>query len=615
LSAATTIVILPREREGRSSAVRDAVRDAAREAGLIPAERPSPSEAEPLFVVDLTADADEAHAVRPTRHAIAITADGHADPGWWEAMRPEDIPTRLPRALRNLVETELLRRRVALERSNVAALNEIGQALAAVTDRDTLLAELLVRGRRLLLADGGSVYLVDGDALVFAAAQNDTIRIDFNESRLPIDEHSIAGWVAQSRQVLNIADVGGVPHDVPYQFNRSFDARTGYETRSMLAVPMLDRDAEVLGVLCFFNHKNELGALTSFDDVQPFSEDDASIARSIAAQAAVAIENHRLYADIRHLFRGFVEAAVTAVESRDPSTGGHSYRVAQLTTLLARAVSDCEDTPFATARFTEADVRELEFAAMLHDFGKIGVREEVLLKASRLFPWEMQEVELRFRLAALQAVLEAVRANEVSPLLVEAVQLLDADLEVVRGLNTPGGGRDATDLATLDAIANRWRLRIPAETVLRPRDVQRLCIPRGTLDPDERREIEQHVEHTWRFLRAIPWTRELRRVPDLAYCHHEKLDGSGYPRRLAANAIPLGSQLMAVADIYDALTASDRPYKEAMSSDAAYRILRAEAEQGKILGPAVELMYARGLHTHVTRQPSRGTTSSRHSRA
>ncbi len=592
------VTLLPRD-----SAHAADVEHAARSVGLgwaPAAEDFTPADLDGRLVVVDLGHARRAHL---SPRAIAISRD--ADVECYDVVTPEELPTRLHRVLRNLAEAERLRQGLATERATVEALNAIGQALTAIVDRKELLAELLRRARNLLNADSGSVYLVEDGALVFAAAQNDTVSFEPNVGiRLPIDATSLAGWVALRAEPLNIPDVDLLPDDAPYRLNRSFDQRTGYHTRSVLAVPMGGRDDAVVGVLAFMNRTAEPGPITDFDAVLPFGETQVAMASSIGAQAAVAIENHRLYDDIRGLFRSFVEAAVTAVETRDPSTGGHSWRVAQLTTALARAVNEDERPVFRDAHFDEQHLTELHFASILHDFGKIGVREEVLLKASRLHPWEMQEVEIRFRLAAMEQLRAALDARALESDVRTALDALDADLARVRVLNQPQGFRGTAERDELVAIAERWYLRSPEESVLRPRDVARLCIPRGTLDAAERREIEQHVEHTYRFLKAIPWTRELRRVPELAYCHHEKLDGTGYPRRLAAVDIPLGAQLMTVADIYDALTAHDRPYKDAMSPEQALRILRSEAAEGKLLTPAIDLLEERRLWTHVRRPTS-----------
>ncbi|MFZ5480910.1 MAG: HD domain-containing phosphohydrolase [Myxococcota bacterium] len=572
-----------------------AVRNAAKLAGasFVRADLASGSDiASRLTVVDLTR---VLAAGRLGPRVIAISHDRTLDA--YDVVHPDEVDTRLPRAVRNLVETEVLRARVEQERASIEVLNQIGYALSAHTDLDELLGQLLTQARRLLSADGGSVYLVRDGQLAFAAAQNDTVRFQASRQKLPVDETSLAGYVACHAVPLQIADVRRLPPDVPYRPNLTFDEQTGYRTKSMVVVPMVDRDEQVIGVLTLINRKPTAGVpLASFERILPFTDRHVAIARSIAGQAAVALENHRLYADIERLFHGFVAAAVTAIEARDPSTGGHSHRVAALTTLLAREITTSEEEHFRDVRFSGQELTELHYAAMLHDFGKVGVREEVLLKGAKLFPWELEHVEMRFRLAALQALLESVRHELAEHHLAKRLATLDADLKLVRQLNRPTAQVTHVDVERVQAIAERWRLQdLGGEPVLRQREIARLCIPRGSLDPDERAEIERHVEHTYRFLQVIPWTRDLSRVPELAYAHHEKLDGTGYPRRLGDRQIPYGAKLMAIADIFDALTAGDRPYKDGMTPDQALRILRDEAERGKILAPAVELFAERRL--------------------
>lgn len=570
-----------------------AVRIAAKAAGAIfsRADLATPNDiASRVLIVDLTRVLS---ANRLGPRVIAISMERNLDS--YDVIHPDEVEHRLPRALKNLIESETLRSRIEHEHDTINVLNQIGYALSAITDRHQLLDEVLTHSRRLLCADGGTIYLVEGKALRFAASQNDTIPFFATRAVLPIDDTSLAGFVANRGTPLNIPDVRALPSNVAYKPNLSFDEQTGYQTRSMMLVPMHDRNGQVIGVLGMVNRKPVPGvALANFDRVLPFSERHVGLARSIASQAAVALENWRLYRDIQNLFQGFVEASVTAIEARDPTTGGHSWRVAELTTVLAREVGDSEEGVFSAVKFSPQQLTELHFAAMLHDFGKVGVREEVLLKASRLYPHEMTEVDLRFRLAALEAVLESVREEFTEAQLSDKLAKIEDDLAFIQVMSR-AGQREDHETERIKAIGLRWHLQNIGERALSPRHVSRLCVPYGTLDPGERLEIERHVEHTWQFLKKIPWTRDLKCIPDLAYAHHEKLDGTGYPRKLRGDDIPWGARLMTIADIYDALTAADRPYKGAMTPEQAVTILKDEAGRGRIEMPVVELMEARRL--------------------
>jgi HD-GYP domain-containing protein (c-di-GMP phosphodiesterase class II) len=577
------------------------VREAARAANaeFVRVDFASPADlSERVLVVDLT----QVMAVgRLGNRVIAISS--RLDLDCYDVITPEQVRGRLKRVVRNLVERERLRARIFQERETIQILNEIGYALSAQTSQAALLDTVLTHARRVLRADGGSLYLIADQRIRFVCSQNDTIPFQGNRMELPLDPTSLAGFVALRGAPLNIVDAYDIDPAAPYRPNLSFDQETGYRTRSMLLVPMNDREGNVLGVLALVNRKPIAGVpLASFDRVGAFSDQHAEVARSIASQAAVSIENYRLYREIRGLFEGFVEAAVTAIEARDPSTGGHSHRVAALTTALARAVDDTSDGPFASTTFIQRDLTELHYAAMLHDFGKVGVREQVLLKAEKLYPWEMNNIEMRFRLVAMQTMLENLRDIATLERAQDRLAVLKADLGFIRRVNRPSNALTESDLGELEAIAGRWLLSDTQEAVVLPHEVRRLCIPTGSLDPAERKEIESHVTHTWNFLKVIPWTRDLRRVPDLAYAHHEKLDGSGYPRGLKSDEVPLGSQLMTIADIFDALTAGDRPYKGAMSNERAVMILRSEAQSGKLNTHAVELFAARRIWEHTNQR-------------
>jgi HD-GYP domain-containing protein (c-di-GMP phosphodiesterase class II) len=370
-------------------------------------------------------------------------------------------------------------------------------------------------------------------------------------------------------------------------------------------IPMKDHKEEIIGVLQLINRKRDFDAILATPaDVErlvvPYSKRTVELVTALAGQAAVAIENSRLYEDIERLFEGFVLAAVHAIEQRDPTTYGHSGRVAGMTVGLAEVVDRAADGPYRSVRFSREQLREIRYAALLHDFGKVGVREQVLVKAKKLYPSDMQLVRHRHAFIRRTAEREFWRKRaeflETSgkhgydafiKQLEEAhsAELKDLDrfLEIVMQANEPSI-LPAGSFEELQAWAKRSYLAFDGATepFLSQDEIRYLTIRKGSLDDAERHEIESHVTHTFQFLQRIPWTRELQQIPLIAYGHHEKMDGRGYPRRISAEAIPIQTRMMTISDIYDALTAQDRPYKRAVSLDRALDILTQEVKEGQL---------------------------------
>lgn len=488
-------------------------------------------------------------------------------------------------------------------------LNKIGIALSTERDPDRLLNMILEKSREVTSADAGSLYLVEGDEeigrqLRFKISQNDSMTTNYQEFVMPITKGSIAGFVAVTAESLNIPDVYHIPTDQEYKFNKDFDERTGYRTVSNLTVPMRNHKDEIIGVIQLINRKRDFSTKITPENrealVIAFDKNDEDLVTSLASQAAVALENSVLIKSIERLFEGFVTAAVTAIESRDPTTSGHSFRVADLTVGLAEIVDKLENEKFRRINFTYDEIKEIRYASLLHDFGKVGVRENVLVKAKKLYPHQMDMVKQRF--VTFKKAWEAeYYKTKLNLLLTQGrenfeAQQAEVDLTFRNRMNSLEDYLNfitASNEPTVLAEGNFEKLlRIASEDVLVPADieghllmqdeVQLLSIRRGSLNDRERIEIESHVTHTFSFLSKIPWTSELKRVPRIAYGHHEKLNGSGYPNRLAANDIPIQTRMMTVSDIFDALTASDRPYKRAVPVDKALDIISSEVKTGQV---------------------------------
>jgi HD-GYP domain-containing protein (c-di-GMP phosphodiesterase class II) len=458
------------------------------------------------------------------------------------------------------------------------------------------------------LADAGSLYLVErghphtdggirAPGLRFKLTQNDSVQFAFSEHTLPLTEDSMAGYCALHGEVIELADAYRIPKSRPFHFNEFFDQQGGYRTRSLITLPMKNGKGEVLGVLQLINCKRDSKArLTDAGAVRrwvhPFPERAVRLGLSLASQAAVAYENSRLYHDIENLFAGFVNAAVKAIEQRDPTTSGHSQRVCDMTLALADAVDREPRGPYGDLRFSREQMKELRYAALLHDFGKVGVREEVLVKAKKLYPMQFvrvldrfdyirRDIEARIAQQKVEALLSLSKKEAAARLRLldeESRRLLgelDRFAEFIARANEPTL-LPSGDFEVLNEIAQK-SYRDPRGTerpYLSSEEVRLLSIPRGTLDTDERRQIESHVVHSFNFLAQIPWTPEFRDIPAIARAHHEKLNGKGYPLGLNSAQIPVQAKLMTICDIFDALSASDRPYKRAVPTDRALDILK-----------------------------------------
>lgn len=576
---------------------------------------------------------DVGHAA--DRIGVIVLGEGlkAADPFWSARIffsLPEGAASlHLARAVKSVYRTledralsARARRALADRTDEIRALVEVGVALAAERDPEKLLETILTRARGLTQADGGSLYLIEpgpsGEVLKFVLAQNDSVNFQFVERTLPLDDSSIAGFVARAGLLLNLPDVYQVAAGASYRFDPGFDRRYGYTSRSMLTVPMKTPQGRTIGVLQLVNRLRRtipVSGVTAVmrTEVVPFDDSNEDLARSFAAQAAVAVENRRLTESIRRLFDGFVQASVTAIEQRDPTTSGHSERVARLSCGLAEVADRADHGPYATFHIEKELLRELRYAAVLHDFGKIGVREQVLVKARKLPPMGRELIRSRFDQAILsssaeiweKATREGWSERQVAVAMAERQGLIERTWRVVQKADEPSllAAEVSAEIARLPEITYRDASGSLAPLVT-PEEVAFLSIPKGSLTDEERRQIESHVTQSFRFLSNIPWTPDLARVPDWAYAHHEKLDGTGYPRRLTASQIPVPVRALTISDIYDALAARDRPYKKAVPNDRALDILRAEAGRGLIDAALLDLFIEAKVYETALEPPA-----------
>jgi HD-GYP domain-containing protein (c-di-GMP phosphodiesterase class II) len=530
---------------------------------------------------------------------------------------------------------------IAAERSTIAQLLAIGTALSDCLNLTELLDLILTKSREITCSDAGSVYLIDRShgepKLIFKAAQTDSLpNLSFEFASIPLNPQSLAGYVATTGESLNIPDAYALPSDVPYKFDRHFDLEFAYRTVSVLVLPMQNRDGETIGVLQLIDRKLQANLQITPENAlsitQPYSDWEQQIVRSLASQAAISIDRNHLLESIEELFAGFVTASVQVIENRDPTTAGHSERVAKLSVRLSQEVNSVETGILKSIRFSDRQIQEIRYAALLHDFGKISIPESIVQKGKKLYPHQLTELSYRFNLLRRTWELESTEQKFTyllnSPLPHQHqssnnclhcgyLQQLDLELnakldrlqsywQLLNQLNQPDVVFTPEFAQKLDTIVTDLHqlaqytyrdLDGNLQPLLSAAEIEQLLIPRGSLTAAERLIVESHVSHTYHFLRKIPWTKHLQDVPKIAGSHHEKLDGSGYPQGLTAAEIPIQSQMMTIADIYDALTASDRPYKPRLSLDRSLAILHQEATDGKLDLNLLELFQQRQVYS------------------
>src|SRR5690349_15567345 len=562
--------------------------------------------------------------------ALILLRPGQRAPDQVDASTLEVPPDASPGAVRELMrvamENVVLKQQVAqLEgethrrHRQFRELNRIGIALSAEKDIERLQSFILTTMRQLTHADGASLWLkMDEEGtpkLFLASSQNHSIDKDtYSAFTVPVDDRSVVGYTVTVGSSQIYDDAYNPPAGKP-RGGKTFDAQFGYRTKSMLTVPMRNYNNEVVGAVQLINAKRRFETRLTVENVATevvsFQPDDVEMIESIASQAAVALDNKSLLDSIQALFDGFVQASVTAIEQRDPSTAGHSGRVEGMTTNLARVINEIATGKFMDVNFTEDQLKELRYACLLHDFGKVGVREHILIKAKKLVPGQLEVIQARFefiqrsvqvkyateKLEALRAGKNGSALEDIERRLQEEMTQLEAWAQSIVSANEPTVlPEDKASMIEFLSQQTYTDIGGRPHPMLEPQEFRFLSIRKGTLDPQERLEMESHVTHSFHFLTKIPWTPIMKGIPDIAYGHHEKLDGSGYPRGLRGEEIPLQARMMTITDIYDALTAQDRPYKRAVPPVVALDILHDEAGQGKLDKDLLEIFVNKKLY-------------------
>jgi HD-GYP domain-containing protein (c-di-GMP phosphodiesterase class II) len=510
-------------------------------------------------------------------------------------------------------------------------LNEIGSALSKERDIERLLESILMAAKNITHADGGTLYRVTDDhrALRFAILHNDTLKVDQGgTSKTPVtlpdlpladafghpNYSLVAVYAALKARTVNVADAY-TERGFDFSGTRRFDEQSGYRSKSFLTVPMMNHEGEVIAVLQLINARNRQTRA-----VQPFTAADQRLVESLASQAAIALSNRQLLAQMEELFESFIKLINLAIDEKSPYTGEHCQRVPALTMMLAEAVNGTRDGPLAGFTMSDKDRYELKIASLLHDCGKVTTPVHIVDKATKLQTLfdRIHLVDTRFEvlkrdaeIAALKDMLmlrecrDATGEERRREQLQGELRAIDADRDFLRLANI---GRERTHPVDRKRVRDigterHWRNCEGAEAdFLSADEIENLAISSGTLTPAEREIIHYHIVATIKMLEQLPWPKELQNVPEYAGGHHERMDGKGYPKGLRREQMSVPARIMGIADIFEALTARDRPYKDGMKLSEAMLILGKFSVNGHIDPDLFQVFVAKKVYLDYARQ-------------
>lgn len=512
---------------------------------------------------------------------------------------------------------------------HIRKLAQIGLALSSEKNISRLLELIVDEARALANADGGTLYIIDDDNthLHFEILHNESLNIrmggtsgvDITFPKVPLyiagepNYSNVSSYVALTGETVNIPDVYKA-EGFDFTGPRKYDEASGYRSRSMLVIPLKNHENDIIGVLQLLNAREpETG------NVREFSVDYVDLIASLASQAAVALTNTQLIIDLKDLFYSFIQTIATAIDEKSPYTGGHINRVVELAMMITEKVNEADRGPFKDVSLNQDEIEELRIAAWMHDVGKITTPEYVIDKSTKLQTIYdgINIVELRFGLIAKelettylknkisllqQTVPDQTELDRLEAKYRENKKELENELAFIRECSNPGEFMPDKNIERLNKIAEKTFMQDVEEMpYLTKNELKNLSIRKGTLTEEERKTIENHAKMTNDILKKLTFPKKLHNVPEYASAHHEKLDGSGYPHGLSGKELSLQSRILAIADIFEALTAKDRPYKKPMKLSQAINILEAMKKDKHIDPDLFDLFIENGIYKTYAR--------------
>ncbi|MFA7499677.1 MAG: HD domain-containing phosphohydrolase [Sulfurimonas sp.] len=512
----------------------------------------------------------------------------------------------------NLKDGSLHREKRSSMHDTITKLTAIGTALSAEENIDILLDMIVTEAKNLTQADGGTLYLVDGETLRFKVVQTDSLGIKMGGTNDPItwpplplyledktpNKKMVAATCALEDRIVNIPDVYEAK-GFSFEGTKKFDAGTNYRSKSMLVIPLKNHENEVIGVLQLINKKDGIT-----QESIPFNDDDASITLSLASQAAVSITNTMLIQGLEDLLEAFLKSIIFAVGKKSPFTEGHINRMVRLSQILCNEIN-ADKTIYKEKSFNNEEMREIHFAALMHDIGKLATPEQILDKAKKL-------EAISDRIALVQSRFEVIKKSLYIAFLEHKItkeeyeqkkELLEVNLKIIEISNMGAEFTKDEDIAAITEMAqNPWVIDGTTYELLTLDEAHHLSVQKGTLTTGERDIINEHAQISVDILNKLPFPKKYKNIPQISGSHHEKINGKGYPLGLKGDEISFEARILAIADIFEALTASDRPYKKVNPLSSAMKILYFMAKDGDLDRDLVKFFYDSKLYLSYAKE-------------